>query len=107
MDDGRWLALGIVGTLAAVALVSRSGSSARDPYVVNVVDTRNGRHVRIRRDDKSEIRTTWNVMQGIKDRVLGQDVTAVEVYPARRDLVDEANIRHLWSIEELPFGLHR
>jgi hypothetical protein len=66
------------------------------------------RHLRVkRRDGKDGI--PWDVLQAIKDELLGEDVTAVEFYPARYDLVNQVNMRHLYTIEPgwLPFGLHR
>lgn len=51
----------------------------------------------------------WDTLQVIKNELLGATTTAVEVYPAASDKIDEANMRHLWEIPEhfvLPFGLH-
>jgi hypothetical protein len=45
----------------------------------------------------------------VKNELLGEDALAVEMYPPAPDVVDEANIRHLWEVppDLLPFGLHR
>lgn len=43
----------------------------------------------------------------IKDQCWGPEANAVEVYPPRSLLVDQANMTWLWRIEPLPFGLHR
>lgn len=77
----------------------------RNDYRVTVAETQwHGvpiRHVRVRRySGKDGI--TWDMLQRIKDDVLGPDVMAIEVYPPARELVNEANIRHLW---EVPFEL--
>lgn len=48
---------------------------------------------------------SWDRLQEIKDAVgfAGQD--AVEVYPAAQDVVNVANMRHLWVLpEKLPFA---
>lgn len=56
----------------------------------------------------SEVRPTWPEMQRIKDEIAGPDRTAVEVYPPKAQIVDEANMYHIWVLPSgLPFGLHR
>lgn len=46
-------------------------------------------------------------MQRIQDEIAGPERTAVEIYPPRRDIVDGADMFHLWVLEApLPFGLH-
>lgn len=54
----------------------------------------------------SEVRPTWPEMQRIKDELAGRDATGVEVYPPRDEIVDDANMYHLWVLTQpLPFGL--
>ncbi len=56
----------------------------------------------------SGIRPTWHEMQRIKDSLFGHDKTAVEIYPPRRDVVDGADLFHLWILpEDLPYGLKK
>lgn len=65
-------------------------------------------HLIIRRHDTKPIRS-WYDMQRIKNELVGSDRTAVEVFPADKNLVDEANLYHLWVLPkdfDLPFGLH-
>lgn len=65
-------------------------------------------HLMIRRHDMGTI-VTWAEKQRIKDELIGPHRTAIEVYPAAADLVDDAPIYHLWVLPEavrLPFGLH-
>lgn len=65
-------------------------------------------HLMVRRHDGQPIRS-WSDMQAIKDSLMGPERVAVEVYPAAADLVDSANIYHLWVVPTgmtLPFGLH-
>lgn len=57
-------------------------------------------------------RIGWDVLQAIKNDLLGREVEAVEVYPAADDVVDEANLRHLWEWPQaiahvMPFNLNR
>ena len=42
-------------------------------------------------------RIGWDTLQAIKNELLGPDAVAVEVYPAASDVVNEANLRHLWE----------
>ena len=52
-------------------------------------------------------RPSWHEMQRIKDEIAGPERTAVEIYPPRGDIVDGADMFHLWVLEApLPFGLH-
>lgn len=52
------------------------------------------------------IRPTWYEMQRIKDELAGAEATAVEVYPPRSEIVDGADMFHIWVLTEpLPFGL--
>ena len=54
----------------------------------------------------SGIRPTWREMQRIKDELAGCDKTAVEVYPPATQIVDEADMFHIWVVTApLPFGL--
>jgi hypothetical protein len=51
----------------------------------------------------------WAEKQRIKDEIFGTDRVAVEVLPAAGDVVDAADIYHLWVLPPgfcLPFGLH-
>lgn len=45
---------------------------------------------------------TWDELQRIKNECLGPDVWCVEVYPAEDDVMDVANMRHLWVLDEPP-----
>lgn len=56
----------------------------------------------------SGIRPTWREMQRIKDGLAGCDKTAIEVYPPAMEIVDEADMFHIWVLTEpLSFNLHR
>lgn len=51
----------------------------------------------------------WAVKQEIKDELFGSRAVAIEVYPAKKNLVDVADIYHLWVLPkdyQLPFGIH-
>lgn len=51
----------------------------------------------------------WAVKQEIKEELFGRDSTAIEVFPAAKNLIDVCDIYHLWILPEkmkLPFGIH-
>lgn len=63
-------------------------------------------HLIIRRHDSKPVRS-WADMQRIKNELVGSDRTAVELFPAEKDLADEGNLYHLWVLPlsvKLPFG---
>jgi hypothetical protein len=65
------------------------------------------KHLMIRRHD-GQMENSWRRKQKIKNLLCGENATAIEVYPAESDLVDDANMAHLWVLESsLPFGLHK
>ncbi|MGR9527665.1 DUF7694 domain-containing protein (plasmid) [Priestia megaterium] len=46
--------------------------------------------------------------QRIKNEIFGEEYTAIEVFPKESELVDEANMYHLWVLPKgmnLPFGI--
>lgn len=50
----------------------------------------------------------WDDLQWVKDAVGLGDHEAIEIYPRGSDLVNVANIRHLWVLpagHRMPFGL--
>lgn len=54
----------------------------------------------------SGIRPTWWEMQRIKDDLAGKEATAVEVYPPHREIVDAADMFHIFVVTgPLPFSL--
>lgn len=66
-------------------------------------------HLMVRRHDSAPVRA-WHDLQRIKSTlpIVGPERVAVEVYPRESELVDDANMYHLWVLPEaveLPFGL--
>ncbi len=78
-------------------------------HSIEVLDTLGGRHLKIRRRDRQDVRLTWDDLQAIKNEYLGEEVCAVEVFPPASELVDELPIRHLWEVpaESVPSLLYR
>ena len=63
-------------------------------------------HLWIRRHDRKPL--IWRDMQRIKNELVGEHRAGVEVYPAQKDVVDDADIYHLWVLPQgfqLPFSL--
>lgn len=63
-------------------------------------------HLWIKRHDEKPL--VWRDMQRIKNELVGPDRVAVEIYPPATELVDSANMYHLWVLPAgfvLPFTL--
>ena len=54
-------------------------------------------HLKVRRRDGGD-GIPWDTLQAIKNEMLGEDTVAVEVFPSEEDVVNEENIRHLWTV---------
>jgi hypothetical protein len=66
-------------------------------------------HLWLRRHDGEMVRS-WADMQRIKNELVGPERVAVEVFPPVSQLIDNANIAHLWVMPDgfsLPFSLKR
>lgn len=64
-------------------------------------------HVCIRNVDNTDI--PWAEKQRIKNELIGDERIAIEVFPKVSELVDDANMYHLWVLPEdmkLPFSLY-
>lgn len=56
----------------------------------------------------STVRPTWWEMQRIKNEIAGDKTTGVEVYPPQDEVVDGADMYHLWILPQpLDFGLRQ
>lgn len=80
-------------------------------YLVQVFDEGNGmqrisaNRTTARPDGRWDDGLTWDEMQEIKRQIGMGDRYAIEVYPRDRDVVNVANMRHLWVLAEpLPIG---
>jgi hypothetical protein len=54
-------------------------------------------HLEISRRDETPIRD-WQILQAIKNEVVGKQYEAVELYPAQSRLMDVQNKYHLWIL---------
>lgn len=84
---------------------------ANDFYSVQVYENQNAwgtiLHLCLRRHD-GQPDISWQDKQRIKNELVGAERVAVEVFPAVSELVDSANLYHLWVLPEgfaLPFSL--
>lgn len=57
-------------------------------------------HLLIQRIDKKPI-TNYMKLQEIKDDLLGEDVSAIEIFPKKDDLCNGSNARHLWTLKDI------
>jgi hypothetical protein len=82
----------------------------RKLYFTQVLDVQTAwgpaRHLVVGRyDGKPGI--SWDVLQALKNEMLGPDACAVEFFPPAHKVVDEVNRRHLWEVPkdlELPMS---
>lgn len=47
---------------------------------------------------------TWDTLWEIKNEIWGDCARAIEVYPARTQLVNSASVRHLWRLGSADFA---
>lgn len=66
-------------------------------------------HLSIRRKDWKPV-TDYRHKQRIKNEIVGEGYEAVELYPREERLVDNANVAHLWVVDDadwpFPFGFN-
>lgn len=80
-----------------------------DKYCVmaRTIDTAWGKvdHACIRNVGSTDI--PWKEKQKIKNELWGKNYTAIEVFPTESELVDVANMYHLWIFKDytLPFSI--
>ena len=107
--DRTWLIHMVRHPISRITLAYGLSSNR---YVVQISDepTEIGlvTHLWINRCD-GEREIPWRDKQRIKRELVGPDRTAIEVFPRDCDLVDQADMYHLWVLPEgmgLPYGLH-
>ena len=103
---GEWMMLRITpprdfGNIGIFSTVHRNRVFA----VLDRMDFSGARYLAI--SSLSGIRPTWPEAQRIKNELAGSDATAVEVYPPQSEVVDQADMYHLWVLPgRLPFSLN-
>lgn len=56
-------------------------------------------HLAIRRHDGHEVEA-WSDLQRIRNEIVGAERVAIEVYPSDAEVIDSANMRHLFVLPE-------
>ena len=56
-----------------------------------------GLHLLIRNRPNTPVRS-WTDLQRIKNELFGEDATAIEVFPPQAEVIDQANMTHLWVL---------
>lgn len=85
---------------------SRTAVLLSSDYLVQVFDEGGGvqrisvNRTTARPDGRWDDGLTWDEMQDIKCQIGMGDQYAIEVYPRDRDVVNVANMRHLWVLPE-------
>lgn len=81
-------------------------------YTVMVYDyviTTKGKAIQalVQKHDDTPIMNHWSEMQKIKNEIFGEEVTAIEYYPAESKLINHHNIYWMWIFPEdvLPLRL--
>lgn len=107
-DWGPWETLHFPPFSAGSGGWASEVTSAHKNRVFSVLDRDAGNGVRhLAVASLSQERPTFWEMQRIKDDLAGEAATAVEVYPPRSEVVDGADMFHLWVLPEpLSFSLH-
>lgn len=70
-------------------------------YETNVYDiwtTQEWNQLTVKRKDDKPIES-WYDLWNIKNKVWGENITAIEIYPSRNNLIDGQNQRHLFKIK--------
>lgn len=54
-----------------------------------------GTHIKVWRGDKQS-GISWDELQAVKNEAIGEEYTAIEVFPSEHRVINEVNVRHLW-----------
>lgn len=61
-------------------------------------------HLWVRRNDEQPI--GWTQLQRVKNEILGNEVTAIQVFPKKSKLIDQVNMYHLWGFLDYDFEVN-
>lgn len=68
-------------------------------YDFSPVSTGTAIRVMVQKHDDTPIVNHWREMQNIKNKIFGEETTAIEYYPAKSQLIDDHNIYWMWIYE--------
>ncbi len=93
----RDMPIGVLRKMVRAPMSSIAYVNSRYSVQVSFVETAIGKvcHLWIRQHD-GEMPRAWSDLQRIKNAIAGPECTAVEVFPPESELVDSANMAHLW-----------
>ncbi len=84
-------------------------AQANNLYVVLVrpfLDEQGNEVIHLAIRTASNLEPPWRDMQRIKNEICGEESTAVQVMPPASELIDEADMYHMWVLSDrLPFTL--
>jgi hypothetical protein len=88
--------------------LDRAYANTKYAVMIRTIDTAYGKmeHVCIRNANQTDV--PWAAKQWIKNVLFGPERVAIEFFPKESQLVDAANMYHLWVYPEgyqQPFGL--
>lgn len=69
-------------------------------YDNSLVSTGSATKALIQKHDDTPILNHWSEIQKIKNEIFGEDITAIEYYPAVKNLIDKHNIYWIWIYPE-------
>ena len=73
----------------------------KELYVIHIANPKKGlTHLRIRRLDRLPI-NNWELIQSIKNDLLGVDSIAIEIYPKESELINFGPTRHIWTWDNI------
>jgi hypothetical protein len=67
-------------------------------FAVSIRPIASGYHLFISNAPGTPVRS-WHDLQRIKNELIGYDHTAVEIFPPQKEVVDQANMTHLWVLK--------
>jgi len=68
-------------------------------YDKSPVTTGTAIRIMVQKHDNTPILNHWKEMQNIKNEIFGEEVTAIEYYPSKSQLIDDYNIYWMWIYE--------
>ena len=77
-------------------------TSTNKEYNVQLRNFSGGKWYKVSRNFGRRKIEGWEILQSIKNKVVGESVLAVEVYPKQEKLRNGTHCRHLWVLDGQP-----
>jgi len=75
-----------------------------DKYMAWITEYEGYMQITVARKDNRPVQS-WYDLWNIKNLIAGEEMTAIEIYPARSDLIDGQNQRHLFILPDEFIGI--